>query len=135
LGAGAAVSSAAGWAAHAGPEAEAERHGVSAFGDLKYPADFTHFDYVDPNAPKGGVFSQIGPNTLYNQSGTTFNTLNAFILRGDAAQGMEMTFATLMVRADDEPDAMYGYAARAVRISASRNCVTSRAARLRTARP
>ena len=44
--------------ARGGPSA----HGMSAFGDLKYPADFTHFDYVDPNAPKGGVFSQIGPS-------------------------------------------------------------------------
>ncbi|MFZ0621805.1 MAG: ABC transporter substrate-binding protein, partial [Pseudolabrys sp.] len=34
----------------------ADRHGMSAFGDLKYPADFSHFSYVNPNAPKGGVF-------------------------------------------------------------------------------
>jgi len=96
---------------------DAERHGISAFGDLKYPADFKHFDYVDPNAPKGGVFSQIGPARLNNQNFQTFNSLNSFILKGDAAQGMEMTFATLMARAIDEPDAMYGYAARGVRIS------------------
>ncbi|HUI96840.1 MAG TPA: extracellular solute-binding protein [Xanthobacteraceae bacterium] len=96
---------------------EAERHGISAFGDLKYPADAKHFDYVDPNAPKGGLFSQIGPQRLYNQNFLTFNSLNSFILKGDAAQGMEMTFATLMARAIDEPDAMYGYAARGVRVS------------------
>jgi len=35
---------------------DSERHGVSAFGDLKYRPDFEHFDYVNPNAPKGGVF-------------------------------------------------------------------------------
>ena len=97
---------------------EAERHGISAFGDLKYPADFKHFDYVDPNAPKGGMFSQIGPVRQFNQNFLTFNSLNSYILKGDAAQGMEMTFAALMARAIDEPDAMYGYAARAVRISA-----------------
>jgi len=34
-----------------------ESHGMSGFGDLKYPAEFPHFDYVEPNAPKGGVFS------------------------------------------------------------------------------
>ena len=118
IGAGAAASGAAGWKRPARAHEEAERHGMSAFGDLKYPAGFAHFDYVDANAPKGGVFSQIGPSTLYNQSGTTFNTLNSFILRGDAAQGMEMTFSTLMARAEDEPDAMYGYAASGVRISA-----------------
>jgi len=96
---------------------DAERHGISAFGDLKYPSDFSHFNYVNPNAPKGGVFSQIGPNRQFNQSFQTFNSLNSFILKGDAAQGMELTFATLMVRSGDEPDAMYGLAARSVRIS------------------
>ena len=95
----------------------ADRHGMSAFGDLKYPADFPHFSYVNPNAPKGGVFSQIGPNRQFNQSFQTFNSLNSFILKGDAAQGMELTFAALMARSGDEPDAMYGLAASSVRIS------------------
>jgi microcin C transport system substrate-binding protein len=94
-----------------------ERHGMSAFGDLKYPPDFRHFDYVDPKAPKGGMFSQIGPSSLFNQNLLTFNSLNSFILKGDAAQGMQLTFASLMARAIDEPDALYGLAARAVRIS------------------
>jgi microcin C transport system substrate-binding protein len=95
-----------------------EAHGISAFGDLGYAVDFHHFNYVDPNAPKGGVFSQIGPSRQYNQNFLTFNSLNSYILRGDAAQGMELTFATLMVRSGDEPDAMYGLAADKVRRSA-----------------
>jgi microcin C transport system substrate-binding protein len=95
----------------------ADRHGMSAFGDLSYPADFPYFNYVNPKAPKGGVFSQIGPNRQFNQSFQTFNSLNSYILKGDAAQGMELTFATLMVRSGDEPDAMYGLAARSVRVS------------------
>ncbi|WP_034468091.1 extracellular solute-binding protein [Afipia sp. P52-10] len=98
-------------------ESGTERHGISDFGDLKYPADFKHFDYVNPDAPKGGTFSQIGSTRAFNQSFFTFNTLNSFILKGEAALGMELTFATLMARALDEPDAMYGFAARAVRIS------------------
>ena len=89
-------------------------HGLSAFGDLGYPPDFPHFNYVNPAAPKGGKFSQIGPDQLYNQNFLTFNSLNTFILKGDAAQGMELTFATLMVRSGDEPDAMYGLAAAKV---------------------
>jgi microcin C transport system substrate-binding protein len=97
---------------------ETERHGMSAFGDLKYPPDFSHFDYADPSAPKGGSFSQVGPTRMFNQNFLTFNSLNSYILRGDAAQGMELTFASLMARASDEPDAMYGLAARSVRISA-----------------
>jgi microcin C transport system substrate-binding protein len=103
--------------ADAAPGEDGEVHGISGFGDLHYPPDFRHFDYVDPNAPKGGVFSQIGPSRQYNQNFLTFNSLNSYILRGDAAQGMELTFATLMTSAADEPDAMYGLAARAVRIS------------------
>jgi microcin C transport system substrate-binding protein len=95
----------------------AERHGISAFGDLVYPADFQHFNYVNPGAPKGGIFSQIGPTKQFNQSFLTFNSLNSYILKGDAAQGMELTFAALMARSGDEPDAMYGLAARAVAIS------------------
>jgi microcin C transport system substrate-binding protein len=95
-----------------------ESHGLSAFGDLAYPADFQHFHYVDPNAPKGGSFSQIGPDRQFNQNFLTFNSLNSYILKGDAAQGMELTFATLMVRCGDEPDAMYGLAAEKVRRSA-----------------
>ena len=95
----------------------ADRHGISAFGDLKYPPDFPHFSYVNPNAPKGGVFSQIGPNRQFNQSFQTFNSLNSFVLKGDAAQGMELTFAALMVRSGDEADAMYGLAASSVGIS------------------
>lgn len=101
----------------AAAQAAPERHGMSAFGDLKYPADFKHFDYVDPNAPKGGIFSQVGPVRLYNQNFLTFNSLNSFILKGDAAQGMELTFASLMAGATDEPDSLYGLAARAVQIS------------------
>jgi microcin C transport system substrate-binding protein len=115
LGAGALVATIAPPAlANEGPE----RHGMSAFGDLKYPAGFKQFDYVNANAPKAGMFSQVGSNRVFNQNFLTFNSLNIFILKGDGAQGMELTFASLMARAWDEPDALYGLAARAVRISA-----------------
>lgn len=114
LGAGALATIATPAAASEGPE----RHGMSAFGDLKYVPTFKHFDYVNPNAPKGGVFSQVGSNRVFNQNFLTFNSLNIFILKGDGAQGMELTFASLMTRAFDEPDALYGLAARAVRVSA-----------------
>ena len=103
--------------AFAGTEAEVESHGLSVFGDLKYPADFKHFDYVNPNAPKGGAFSTIPWLRVNNTSYYTFNSLNAFILKGDGAWGMDMTFASLMVRANDEPDALYGLAAKSVRVS------------------
>jgi microcin C transport system substrate-binding protein len=98
----------------------AEVHGLSVFGDLKYPADFQRFDYVNVDAPKGGMFSFIPSVRAYNQSYQTFNSLNAYILKGDGAQGMDMTFAPLMTRASDEPDAMYGLVAKSVQISADK---------------
>jgi microcin C transport system substrate-binding protein len=104
----------------AAADAELEVHGLSVFGDLKYPADFHHFDYVNLAAPKGGTFSTIAPTRTYNQSYFTFNSLNAFILKGEGAQGMDLVFATLMARAGDEPDAVYGLAAKSVRISADK---------------
>jgi len=93
--------------------AEAEpRHGMSAFGELKYHADFKHFDYVNPDAPKGGRFSSTGTG------GTkTFDSFNAFILKGDAAQGLEYLFDSLMTRAQDEPDAVYGLIAASAEIA------------------
>ncbi len=84
-------------------------HGISAFGELKYPAGFAHFDYVNPDAPKGGFISFRG--TLASQ---TFDSLNAFILKGEPAQGLERLYDSLLARAYDEPDAMYGRLAETV---------------------
>jgi len=97
----------------------APSHGLSTFGDLKYPADFKHFDYVNPDAPKGGKLSLVGTGGL-----TTFNSFNPYILKGDAAQGLGYLFDTLMVRAYDEPDAMYGLVARTVDVAPDRSSAT-----------
>jgi microcin C transport system substrate-binding protein len=103
-----------------GAAAAVETHGISNFGDLKYPADFHHFDYVNLDAPKGGTISLLPAVRTNNQSYHTFNSLNAFILKGEGAQGMDLTFATLMTRAGDEPDAAYGYAAKSVQVSSDK---------------
>ena len=58
-------------------EEDPERHGISAFGDLQYPPDFGNFDYVDPQAPKGGTFSQIGPSIIFNQNFLTRSTVSS----------------------------------------------------------
>ncbi|MEM7192341.1 MAG: ABC transporter substrate-binding protein, partial [Pseudomonadota bacterium] len=87
-------------------------HGLSAFGDLGYPEDFQSFAYVSPDAPKGGELSLIGWGGV-----TTFNSLNNFILKGDAAQGLELLFDSLMARASDEPDAVYGLIAESTEVS------------------
>ena len=97
------------------------RHGLSAFGDLKYAADFTHFGWVNPNAPKGGRLATIGTAAL-----TTFDSFNNFILKGDPAQGLELLFDSLMTRAADEPDAVYGLVARSAELAADRKSVIFR---------
>ena len=96
------------------------RHGLSTFGDLKYPADFKHFDYVNPNAPKGGRFSTYGGPL------NSFDSFNPFILKGDTATGISMLFDTLMTRAADEPDSMYGLVAKEVAVAPDRMSVTFR---------
>ena len=85
-------------------------HGYSAFGDLKYGPDFTHFDYANPDAPKGGTMSQ---RQLYGTP--TFDSLNAFIIKGDGAPEVQPhIYDSLMVRAYDEPDALYGLVAETI---------------------
>lgn len=93
------------------------RHGLSVFGELKYAPGFESFDYINPDAPKGGTFTFTAPSWAFNQNPRTFNTFNSFILKGDAPPRMELCFDTLMVRALDEPDAVYGLVAEAVEIS------------------
>lgn len=95
-------------------------HGLSIFNDLKYKKDFAHFDYVNPNAPKGGRLATIGTQAL-----DTFDSFNAFIVKGNAAQGiLELVYDQLMTRAYDEPDAMYGLVAESADVAADRRSVT-----------
>ncbi len=86
-------------------------HGLSAFGDLKYSADLEHFDYVNPDAPKGGSLT-----TVSTSAAGTFDSLNGYIVKGDAAAGVgggeNLIFDSLMTRAFDEPDAVYGLVAK-----------------------
>ncbi|MDP6704738.1 MAG: extracellular solute-binding protein [Alphaproteobacteria bacterium] len=83
-------------------------HGLSLFGELKYPPDFTHLDYVDPAAPKGGAIklAAIG----------TFDSLNPFIIKGSPASSLGLTYDTLMEGAQDEPSTEYGLLAESVEV-------------------
>ena len=101
-------------------EGDVETYGLSAFGDLAMPPDFKHFDYVNPDAPKGGLLSRQITSTGGNQNFETFDTLNTYSKKGDGAAGMSATYDTLMSGGGDEPDSLYGLVARAVRISADR---------------
>jgi microcin C transport system substrate-binding protein len=105
----------------AGPAAWAGggSHGLSAFGELKYKADFAHFDYVNPQAPKGGRLSTVGTGAL-----TTFDSFNNFIIKGDAAQGLGLLYDSLMVAAADEPGSVYGLVAKSASVAVDRMSVT-----------
>jgi microcin C transport system substrate-binding protein len=99
----------AGHAQIAFAQSSGPRHGLALFGDLKYPANFQHFDYADPNAPKGGgvKYAAIG----------TFDTLNPFTLKGQAAAGAGAMFDTLMIASEDEPASTYGLIAESVNVA------------------
>lgn len=99
-------------------------HGLSIFGELKYPPDFKHFDYVNADAPKGGRMNFQPSNWTYNQAPTTFNTLNSYVLKGDAPPRMGLTFDALMAGADDEPSSYYGLVAETVDVSEDGNTFT-----------
>jgi microcin C transport system substrate-binding protein len=84
----------------------APSEGMSLFGDLKYAPGFTHFDYANPQAPKGGVmrYSAIG----------TFDTLNPFVINGVPAAGISLIFDTLSASSEDEPASEYGLVAKTI---------------------
>ncbi|MGI8526715.1 MAG: extracellular solute-binding protein [Pseudolabrys sp.] len=83
------------------------QHGLSLFGELKYPAGFKHFDYVNPAAPKGGTARQIALGTFDN-----FNRVVAGV-KGSLANGLELVTETLMAPALDEVSTEYGSVAEA----------------------
>ena len=95
---------------------EKPRHGSSLFGELKYGPDFPHFDYVNPNAPKGGLLR-------YGVIGS-FDSLNLFIVKGQKAAGLGLIYDSLMTRSLDEPTSEYGLLAESVRHPADYSSVT-----------
>lgn len=109
----------AGCALGAAPAVAEPRHGLSIFGDLKYKPGFRHFDYVNPDAPKGGRLTTIGPGAI-----DTFDSFNGFILKGDAAQGLSLLYDTLMEGAGDEPGSAYGLVAESADLAADGRSIT-----------
>ena len=84
------------------------QHGLSLFGDLKYPAGFTHFDYINPYAPKGGTVRQAAFGTYDN-----FNLVVAG-WKGKLAVGLDLIYETLLMPSMDEISAEYGLLAQTV---------------------
>ena len=91
--------------------------GIALFGDLKYKPGFTHFDYVNPDAPKGGVVKFA---TYPGSGSSTFDTLNPFTIKGVKAEGLSFLFDTLMIGSSDEPNSQYGLVARTVEVAPDR---------------
>jgi len=84
-------------------------HAISAYVPPKYPADFKHFEYVNPDAPKGGTLNLKQPDRR-----TSFDKFNPFTTRGNAPAAMKIfVFESLAIRSMDEPLAMYGLLAEA----------------------
>ena len=94
------------------------RHALAMHGDPKYPPDFTNLDYINPDAPKGGV--------LRLAKTGSFDTLNHHIIMGTAAEGLAMTSDQLMQRVWDEPFTLYGLVAESAEIPEDRSWVVYR---------
>jgi microcin C transport system substrate-binding protein len=94
-------------------------HAYSIWGDIQYPKDFTHFDYIDPKAPKGG--------TLTLMAKGTFDSLHPFVANGTVALGISdvgeilVVYETLMVRSRDEPSTAYGLIAESLEVAADKS--------------
>ncbi len=91
-------------------------HAIAMHGEPKYGPDFKHFDYVNPNAPKGGTirFGAIG----------SFDSFNGFISKGEAASGLGVLYDTLMIPTMDEPFTKYGLLAESIEVPEDRSWIT-----------
>jgi len=91
-------------------------HGIAIYGEPKYQAGFTHFDYVNPDAPKGGTIrlSAIG----------TFDSLNPFIVKGVPAAEVGLIYQTLLTGASDETFTQYGLLAQTIEVPDDRSAAT-----------
>jgi microcin C transport system substrate-binding protein len=84
----------------AGATSQQRHHALSLVGDPKYGPDFKHFDWVNPDAPKGGRLRGFAPGS--------FDSLNAFTVKGVAAAGLGLIYDSLMASSPDEPSTEYG---------------------------
>ena len=100
----------------AGRAVAAPAHGIAMHGDLKYGPDFTHFAYVNPDAPKGGELRLYGLGT--------FDTFNPFVIKGVPDAGSTRIYDTLLTSSADEPFSEYGLLAETVDTPPDRSSVT-----------
>ena len=102
--------------------APAWAHAYAAFGQPKYPAGFAHFDYVNPDAPKGGTINLRNPDRR-----SSFDKFNPFTVRGNAPAGMSIfMFESLTVLGSDELQTMYGLLAEAIAVAPDKSSISFR---------
>jgi len=102
--------------AAAWPAAAEPAHAIAMHGAPRYAPGFSHFDYAEPDAPKGG--------TLVLGETRSFDSLNPFIIKGVAAPGLDLIFERLLERSQDEPFTLYGRIAESVETPEDRSSVT-----------
>ncbi|KWF63850.1 peptide ABC transporter substrate-binding protein [Burkholderia multivorans] len=114
-------AAAAAFALHAALAATAAHaaYAIAQYGEPKYPPGFRHFDYVNPDAPKGGTLVLANPNRL-----TSFDKFNPYTLRGNVAPGIDLLFESLATGSLDEPASAYGLLADDIAVAPDRRSVT-----------
>ena len=90
------------------------RHGISKYGDLKYGPEFPFFDYVNPDAPRGGTVT-------LQAAGDSYDSFNPYILRGNAENSITLLYDTLMTSSLDEPTSQYGLLAETIEVPEDRS--------------
>ena len=96
-------------------------HAYSQFGDIKYPAGFRHFEWVNPDAPKGGDIELVPPLRI-----TNFDKYNPYTLKGTAPPGIGLLFESMLTPTMDEPTTTYGLLAEDVEVAMDGLSVTFR---------
>ena len=109
-------------------------HAYAQFGDIKYPRGFHHFEWVNPDAPKGGAIDLVPPLRI-----TNFDKFNPFTLKGTVPPGLSaLVFETLLTGTMDEPTTAYGLLAEDLEVAPDKLSVTFRlnpAARFQNGKP
>ncbi|MCK5519124.1 MAG: ABC transporter substrate-binding protein, partial [Alphaproteobacteria bacterium] len=90
-------------------------YAIAMHGQPRYPADYKHFDYSNPNAPKGGI--------LKTSKSGTFDNLNNLVIFGNSAEGLELINDELMQRAWNEPFTLYGLVAESIDVAPDRSWI------------
>ena len=102
-----------------GANAAQAGQGIAQYGKPKYPDGFAHFDYVNPNAPRGGTLVLPNPGQR-----TSFDKFNPFTLRGITAPGIDLMFESLAEGSADEVSSIYGLLADDIQVSKDRRSVS-----------